>query len=245
MLGPCAAARRPPCLVEHLSRSTRVHRPWPGLGGLGGLGGSSTARLMTAVRGAPTAQRLAGSLDPLTPLWQLSELPAGEPRRPRRRAVPRRRHSDGGAASRPAAETFELAVDYAKDRHQFGRPIGCFQAIKHMCADMLVRAEAARAGVHAAACRPTRPMCSPRKLRRRATTPVASMAARRAGAVLRPKTRSSPTHATCDPGPRRHGLHLGGAAAPAPQAVALLATTFGTAAELSSLLGAPAGDPAA
>ena len=41
---------------------------------------------------------------------------------------------------------------YAKERQQFGTPIGSFQAVKHMCADMLVRAEVARAAVHAAAC---------------------------------------------------------------------------------------------
>ena len=34
---------------------------------------------------------------------------------------------------------------------QFGKPIGSFQAVKHLCADMLVRAETARAAVHAAA----------------------------------------------------------------------------------------------
>ena len=37
-------------------------------------------------------------------------------------------------------------------REQFGKPIGSFQAIKHLCGDMLVRAEVARAAVHAAAC---------------------------------------------------------------------------------------------
>ena len=50
-----------------------------------------------------------------------------------------------------AAWTTELAVEYAKQRKQFGRPIGGFQAIKHLCADMLVRAEVARAAVQAAA----------------------------------------------------------------------------------------------
>jgi len=37
----------------------------------------------------------------------------------------------------------DLSVDYAKVREQFGQPIGAFQAVKHMCADMAVRCEAA------------------------------------------------------------------------------------------------------
>ena len=40
--------------------------------------------------------------------------------------------------------TLEMSVEYAKERKQFGRPIGSFQAIKHMCADMLVSLESAR-----------------------------------------------------------------------------------------------------
>jgi alkylation response protein AidB-like acyl-CoA dehydrogenase len=39
----------------------------------------------------------------------------------------------------------EMAVDYAKERHQFGRPIGSFQAVKHRCAEMLLRVDSARA----------------------------------------------------------------------------------------------------
>jgi alkylation response protein AidB-like acyl-CoA dehydrogenase len=41
--------------------------------------------------------------------------------------------------------TLEMSVDHAKVRRQFDRPIGAFQAVKHRCADMAVRAEAARA----------------------------------------------------------------------------------------------------
>ncbi|UGY91126.1 acyl-CoA dehydrogenase [Streptomyces gobiensis] len=44
-----------------------------------------------------------------------------------------------------AAWALETAAEYAKVREQFGRPIGQFQAIKHLCADMLVRVEQARA----------------------------------------------------------------------------------------------------
>jgi len=39
--------------------------------------------------------------------------------------------------------TRDMAVEYAKVREQFGKPIGSFQAVKHLCADMAIRAEAA------------------------------------------------------------------------------------------------------
>jgi acyl-CoA dehydrogenase len=42
-----------------------------------------------------------------------------------------------------ALKTMQMAADYAKTRFQFGRAIGSFQAIKHMCADMLLEAESA------------------------------------------------------------------------------------------------------
>ncbi|MER7955297.1 acyl-CoA dehydrogenase [Streptomyces sp. NPDC096030] len=44
-----------------------------------------------------------------------------------------------------AARALETASEYAKTREQFGRPIGQFQGVKHLCADMLVRVEQARA----------------------------------------------------------------------------------------------------
>ncbi len=45
----------------------------------------------------------------------------------------------------------EMAVQYAKDRIQFGRPIGSFQAIKHKCADMLLEVESAKSAAYYAA----------------------------------------------------------------------------------------------
>ena len=47
--------------------------------------------------------------------------------------------------------SLDLAVEYAKLREQFGRPIGSFQAIKHKCADMAVNAEAATSQTRLAA----------------------------------------------------------------------------------------------
>jgi alkylation response protein AidB-like acyl-CoA dehydrogenase len=45
----------------------------------------------------------------------------------------------------------EMSVEYAKVRHQFGQPIGAFQAIKHACADMLLEVENAHAATYYAA----------------------------------------------------------------------------------------------
>jgi alkylation response protein AidB-like acyl-CoA dehydrogenase len=43
-----------------------------------------------------------------------------------------------------AQRALEIAVDYAKEREQFGRPIGAYQAVSHKCADMLWDVEEAR-----------------------------------------------------------------------------------------------------
>ncbi len=62
-------------------------------------------------------------------------------------AVTRQRFEDV-AATLLAAEAaglarwaLKVATEYAKVREQFGKPIGSFQAIKHMCAEMLLRSE--------------------------------------------------------------------------------------------------------
>jgi len=93
-------------------------------------------------------------LDPLTPLHELTGPPmtAGI-----RIEMPTHRLRQEGALLTAAlqvglaARLTELAVDYANQREQFGRPIGSFQAVKHSCADMFVRAELARAALHIAA----------------------------------------------------------------------------------------------
>ncbi|MFC5751864.1 acyl-CoA dehydrogenase family protein [Actinomadura rugatobispora] len=47
-----------------------------------------------------------------------------------------------------AQRMMETAVEHAKTRVQFGRPIGAFQAVKHACADMYIDVESARATAH-------------------------------------------------------------------------------------------------
>lgn len=105
---------------------------------------------------AVASTRIDDSLDPLTPMWRLDgALPevtmTGDP------AATRRLLRAGALLTAAlqvghAAAVLDLAVAYAKERIQFGRPIGSFQAVKHLCADMLVRVEVARCAVHAAAC---------------------------------------------------------------------------------------------
>jgi alkylation response protein AidB-like acyl-CoA dehydrogenase len=98
--------------------------------------------------------RLDRPMDPLTPVWAVSDPPAPSPVAGPEVAEWWRRDGAVLVAALQvgmAAWTTELAVEYAQGRQQFGRPIGSFQAVKHLCADMAVRAEVARCAVHAAA----------------------------------------------------------------------------------------------
>jgi alkylation response protein AidB-like acyl-CoA dehydrogenase len=47
-----------------------------------------------------------------------------------------------------AQQILDVTVQYAKDREQFGQPIGSFQVIKHKCADMLLEVESARSAAY-------------------------------------------------------------------------------------------------
>ncbi len=93
-------------------------------------------------------------LDPLTPIWRLhDQLPTGTPADETADEL----RTYGALLTAAycvgmADRLTELAVGYAQEREQFDRPIGSFQAVKHLCADMAVRAEIARVAVHAAAC---------------------------------------------------------------------------------------------
>jgi alkylation response protein AidB-like acyl-CoA dehydrogenase len=64
---------------------------------------------------------------------------------------------DRGAAATAAellgitARLIDMSVEYARERRQFGRPIGAFQAVKHLLADALVRSAFAAPVVYRAA----------------------------------------------------------------------------------------------
>jgi alkylation response protein AidB-like acyl-CoA dehydrogenase len=101
-----------------------------------------------------TAEAVATPLDPLTPVSRVvGDLPQGD------RLV----DADGVRAFRLQGAALvsglllglseaatELAVAYAHERVQFDKPIGAFQAVKHLLADMFTRTELARSAVYAA-----------------------------------------------------------------------------------------------
>jgi alkylation response protein AidB-like acyl-CoA dehydrogenase len=96
-----------------------------------------------AVRGDVTGAVPLRSVDPLTPLHRVP----GAGTRAAADSVLLTAAEQLGSAGR----TCEMAVRYASERKQFGQSIGSFQAVKHLCAHMLVRTETARAAVYAAA----------------------------------------------------------------------------------------------
>ncbi|MFE9402052.1 acyl-CoA dehydrogenase family protein [Streptomyces sp. NPDC006530] len=95
------------------------------------------------IQGDARDATLMRPLDPLTPLHRIHA--------PHADALPEAVLLTAAEQLGSAARTTELAVQHARQRAQFGRPVGSFQAVKHLCADMLVRTEVARAAVYAAA----------------------------------------------------------------------------------------------
>ncbi|MCM2419938.1 acyl-CoA dehydrogenase family protein [Streptomyces sp. RKAG293] len=170
----------PPAPVGHLGAADAVlvlgepgsREPGPrergsgerGSGERGEFGGTGVATGigLFAADGYPAAE--IRSVDPLTPLHlpgsvlTPARVPGGgagadpdlagaDPVLLRREAALLTAALQVGSAGR----TLEMAVQHARQREQFGRPIGAFQAVKHLCADMLVRLEMARTAVYAAA----------------------------------------------------------------------------------------------
>jgi alkylation response protein AidB-like acyl-CoA dehydrogenase len=132
-----------PAMVEHLEAAGSVLV----------LGDDGVARLDADELGA--GKPLDWPLDPLTPMHRIDELPAGA--RLGDQALADEWRTAGAVLTSAfqvgmAERCVEAATAYALERQQFDRPIGSFQAVKHLLADMAVRAEVARAAVDAAAC---------------------------------------------------------------------------------------------
>ncbi|WP_245647209.1 acyl-CoA dehydrogenase family protein [Microtetraspora niveoalba] len=110
------------------------------------------------VEAIPSARRPHVTMDQTRPLAELTF-----------DGVQARRIGDAGARDRVrdlgvaalaaeqvggASRSLEAAVEYAKQRHQFGRPIGSFQAVKHKLADVLLLVESARSAAYQACAAP-------------------------------------------------------------------------------------------
>jgi alkylation response protein AidB-like acyl-CoA dehydrogenase len=109
--------------------------------------GSVTAHRVADLRVGPALD----ALDPLTPVREVAGLTGGEVVGD---AAPTRRAGTVLAAAMLtgiAGRALEVARDHALQRHQFGVPIGSFQAIKHLLADMHVRHGLAQSATYAAA----------------------------------------------------------------------------------------------
>jgi alkylation response protein AidB-like acyl-CoA dehydrogenase len=144
--GTVVAVLEPGQPVAHLGEADALLVLGPGDGP---RASGATSVDVTRVRDAATPVR---SIDPFTPLWR-----AEDPRETGEPLSGGGRLRDEGALLAAAeqlgsaARTTEMAVQHAGGREQFGAPIGSFQAVKHLCAGMLVRAEVARCAVYAAA----------------------------------------------------------------------------------------------
>jgi alkylation response protein AidB-like acyl-CoA dehydrogenase len=137
VVGLMPAAR--PAYVEHL-------------GALDGLLVVDERAVVLTERPSPS-RPVGRPLDPLTPVDVVDVLPGGEPVGGANLAARLRRDAGLLAAALQvglADAAVALATQYAKERRQFGRVIGSFQAVKHMLADAQVGVEVARAAVQAA-----------------------------------------------------------------------------------------------
>lgn len=102
----------------------------------------------------PTGVLLPRPMDPLTPVSMVDAIdPGNEVAGSQDAAIAMRNGRLLAAAFQVGLgqAAIDLGTAYAKDRQQFGRVIGTFQAVKHILADAVVGIDIARAGVHAAA----------------------------------------------------------------------------------------------
>lgn len=124
--------------------------------------------------------RVGRPLDAWTPMTEVGVLPVGT--RIGDSVMAEHMRADGIVLTAAmlvglAGAALDTATAYAKVREQFGRPIGSFQAVKHILADMFARYEVARAATHSAAVLADQPEVSDPVRARRGAKLLASDAA--------------------------------------------------------------------
>jgi len=146
VIGDAELAKR---LVEGSARAAVAHR-WDD--GLQVLHGPGADVVLVAVDGGLSLVGMdaVGSLEDVTPLDPATPVARAAGREWQGRRVADAQELIARATLLPAAflcgiaeATRDQAAEHARTRQQFGQPIGAFQAVKHRCADMATRAEAA------------------------------------------------------------------------------------------------------
>jgi alkylation response protein AidB-like acyl-CoA dehydrogenase len=112
------------------------------LTGAAGVYVASSGRVATG----PVTVRTLGRIDLLHPVAYVEPVRIETPEKSEglQRAIAFTRMGFAAALTGVASSALKEAVAYAKERQQFGRPIAEFQAIQHLCAEMLVDVEACR-----------------------------------------------------------------------------------------------------
>ncbi len=164
---------------------------------------SASTRRRSRVRRSPDSTRRSASPTSTS----TASLPRRSPSTPRQRLATAHRVGTLAAAALQvgcAQRGLDMTVEYTKQREQFGRPIGSFQALKHRMADLLVLVQMSRAGAWAAVQAHVN------------DAPNADRLAAAAGSYC--QRRRSRGRRRDRPAPRRHRHHLGARRAPRPQA---------------------------
>lgn len=94
------------------------------------------------------------SVDPIRPLGELilpDSFVSGPETDAMRRSLAVARVAASVALVGTMSGALEIAIEHVTGRQQFGQPIGAFQSVQHMCADMLVELESSRAIAYGAA----------------------------------------------------------------------------------------------
>lgn len=149
VLATIGAAHARPCEGDDPVAGARVAAGWRRENGMVLVHDPDARLVLVRSESAASVHELPPHSEPVdAELWHAELLACEEPgpevARLDAAGLARLRLNDAAALAGIAALALELAVAYAGERRQFGRPIGSFQAIKHHCANMAIAARNAR-----------------------------------------------------------------------------------------------------